>query len=81
MLAEDKTKEAIAAELGIGVASVYRICKDLKATQHEGNKIQMKFMGQEELLRKRREDVEREQLRLGIKPFTANGCIFLLHKP
>ena len=32
LLAEGKTKEAIAAELGIGVASVYRISKDLKAT-------------------------------------------------
>jgi len=31
LLAEGKTKEAIAAELGIGVASVYRISKDLKA--------------------------------------------------
>jgi len=33
LLAEGKTKEAIAAELNIGVASVYRICKDLKARQ------------------------------------------------
>ena len=32
LLAEGKTKEAIAAELAIGVASVYRISKDLKAT-------------------------------------------------
>ena len=32
LLAEGKTKEAVAAELGIGVASVYRISKDLKAT-------------------------------------------------
>ena len=31
LLAEGKTKEAIAAELVIGVASVYRISKDLKA--------------------------------------------------
>ena len=31
LLAEGKTKEAIAAELAIGVASVYRISKDLKA--------------------------------------------------
>ncbi|ABL01262.1 recombinase family protein [Pelobacter propionicus] len=32
LLVEGKTKEAIAAELGIGIASVYRISKDLKAT-------------------------------------------------
>jgi DNA invertase Pin-like site-specific DNA recombinase len=32
LLAEGNTKEAIAAELAIGVASVYRISKDLKAT-------------------------------------------------
>jgi len=31
LLSEGKTKEAIASEVGIGVASVYRIAKDLRA--------------------------------------------------